>query len=72
LTTCLIDSSSFGEVGIGVDDDVPAVVFVREGNSGEVLDEEAGIDEYDEQDMYLTGEQVLYESVVYGRQGPIA
>jgi hypothetical protein len=59
-------------VGIGVDDDVPAVVFVREGNSGEVLDEEAGIDEYDEQDMYLTGEQVLYESVVYGRQGPIA
>jgi len=56
-------------VGIGVDDDVPAVVFVREGNSGEVLDEEAGIDSNDNQDMCLTGRQALYESVVvYGLQ----
>ena len=56
-----MDSSSFGEVGIGVDDEVPAVVFVREGNSGEVLDEEAGIDSSGKQDIYLTGgEQVLY------------
>jgi hypothetical protein len=51
----LIDSSSFGEVGIGVDEEVPAVVFVREGISGEVLDEEAGIDSSDQQDIYLTG-----------------
>jgi len=28
-----------------VDDEVPAVVWVREGISGEVLDEEAGIDD---------------------------
>jgi len=55
-----MDSSSFGEVGIGVDDEVPAVVLVREGNSGEVLDEEAGIDSSDKQDIYLTGQQVLY------------
>jgi hypothetical protein len=56
-------------VGIGVDEEVPAVVFVKEGSSGEGLDEEAGIDSNDEQDMYLTAEQVLYESVVvYGLQ----
>jgi hypothetical protein len=42
-------------VGIGVDEEVPAVVFVREGISGEVLDEEAGIDSSDQQDIYLTG-----------------
>ena len=52
-----------------MDEEVPAVVFVREGNSGEVLDEEAGIDSNDEEVMYSTGEQVLYESVVvYGLQ----
>jgi len=44
-----------------VDDEVPAVVLVREGISGEVLDEEAGIDSSDKQDIYLTGQQVLYE-----------
>ena len=42
-----------------MDEEVPAVVFVREGNSGEVLDEEAGIDSNDEQDIYLTGRKVL-------------
>jgi len=44
LTACCIDSSSFGEVGIGVDEVVPAVVCVREGISGVVFDEDAGID----------------------------
>ena len=43
-----------------MDDEVPAVVFVREGNPGEVLDEEAGIGSSDRQDIYLTGQQVLY------------
>jgi len=43
-----------------VDDEVPAVVWVREGISGEVLDEEAGIYDSDKQDIYLTGQQVLY------------
>ena len=38
-------------MGIGVDEDVPAVVLVREGISGEVLDEEAGIDGIDRQYM---------------------
>jgi hypothetical protein len=42
-------------VGIGVDEDVPAVVFVSEGISGDVLDEEAGIDSSDDQDICLTG-----------------
>ena len=36
-----------------MDDDVPAVVFVREGISGEALDEEAGIDSSDKQDICI-------------------
>jgi hypothetical protein len=32
-------------VGIGVDEDVPAFVWVREGISGVVFDDDAGIEE---------------------------
>ena len=34
-------SSSFGEAGMGVDEEVPAFVCVREGSSGDAFDDDA-------------------------------
>ena len=56
-------TSSFGEAGMGVDEDVPAFVCVREGNSGDGFDDDAaGIGSRWIDSRRLTGVIIWYVS----------